>query len=245
MVVWVEMLSKIAYINNGFFLDKFEVVALGEPTAQPTNTPLPATIAPPPTSTPAPTQAPAAVPTQPPAPAPVTTRYVVQRGDTLSAIARRYGLTTAALAAANGITNVNFIYSGQVLTIPAGSGPAPQPTVPPSVPPTQAPPPATGGRTYVVQRGDSLGAIARQHGVSVSALAAANNIRNANLIFVGQVLTIPGSSGGQSGRTYLVQRGDTLAAIAARFGTTVAALQAANNLSNINFIYSGQVLRIP
>jgi LysM repeat protein len=80
--------------------------------------------------------------------------------------------------------------------------------------------------------------------VSVNDLASANRIANINQIYVGQVLVMPGAPAPAS-QLYTVVPGDTLAKIAARFGTTVAALQTANNLRNINLIYTGQVLRIP
>ena len=66
-------------------------------------------------------------------PEPASTVYVVQRGDTLSRIAARYGVSVGALAAANGIRNVNLVYTGQRLSIPgASSGSAPG-TKPPAV----------------------------------------------------------------------------------------------------------------
>ena len=170
----------------------------------------------------------------------------MKRGDTLGAIAHRYGVTLAALASANGIKNYNFIYSGQVLRIPVAGGgqPPPAPTAAPQNPPPTAPPPsAQPSGTYVVQWGDTLGGIAYRFGVTIAALTSANGISNYNQIFVGQVLHIAG--GASTAQTYTVQRGDTLAKIAARFGVSVAALQAANNLSNINLIFVGQVLKIP
>lgn len=120
--------------------------------------------------------------------------------------------------------------------------------------------------TYVVQPGDTLYRIAIRFGTSVTALQAANNIANVNLIYVGQVLTIPGSGGAPpaatavpptsptlpppispptTGTTYVVQPGDTLYRIAVRFGVTVQAIAAANNIANTNLIYAGQVLIIP
>jgi LysM repeat protein len=119
---------------------------------------------------------------------------------------------------------------------------------------------AQGSTTYTVQAGDNLYRIALRFGVSVAAIQQANNIDNPNLIFVGQVLQIPGGTGPaptqapggptpgpQPGgsTTYTVQPGDTLARIAARFGTTVAAIAQANNIVNVNLIYVGQVLQIP
>jgi LysM repeat protein len=116
------------------------------------------------------------------------TSYVVRPGDTLFKIARQYNTTVQVLATVNRIVNPNLIYVGQVLTIPSDG------TTPPS-PPPPGPPPSPGA-TYVVQRGDTLFRIAVRYGVTVQALAQANNIGNINVIYVGQVLTIPGGTGG-------------------------------------------------
>lgn len=109
---------------------------------------------------------------------------------------------------------------------------------------------------YTVVPGDTLYRISLRFGVSVTAIAQANNIQNINLIYIGQVLRIPGASGGTpipqpdpnpggTPSTYTVVRGDTLGRIAARFGTTVAAIASANGITNINLIFVGQVLNIP
>jgi cell wall-associated NlpC family hydrolase len=120
--------------------------------------------------------------------------------------------------------------------------------------------------TYRVVAGDTLSAIAARFGTTVANLAAINHLSNPNLIFAGQVLTISGSAGGggpgnagragnggstattsapaASGTTYRVVAGDTLSAIAARFGTTVANLAAINHLANPNLIFAGEVLTI-
>ena len=105
----------------------------------------------------------------------------------------------------------------------------------------------SGGTSYRVVAGDTLGGIAARFGTSVSALASANSIANPNLIFAGQVITVPGGGDVQdaaSGSSYTVVPGDTLSGIAARFGTTVSALASANNIADPNFIYPGQVLRV-
>ena len=119
--------------------------------------------------------------------------------------------------------------------------------------------PAAEGQTiHVVQRGENLYRISLRYNVSIAAIQAANNIPNPNLIFAGQQLIIP--SGAQPPTpptpptptpspdvpsTYTVVRGDTLAAIARRFGTTFQALAAANGIANPNLIFAGQVLNIP
>ena len=118
----------------------------------------------------------------------------------------------------------------------------------------------TAAATYRVQPGDTLTAIAARFGTSLASLVSANNIPNPNLIYVGQELVIPDATGGGTGGTggggtgdtgggtagsYTVQAGDTLSRIAARFGTSVSAIAAANGISNPNYIYVGQVLIIP
>ncbi|WP_322796877.1 LysM peptidoglycan-binding domain-containing protein [Tepidiforma sp.] len=116
---------------------------------------------------------------------PVTARaltHEVQPGETLSAIALRYGVPLEALAAANGIANPDLIFAGQLLTI-AGSSP--------SVPPPGAAVGPPAGRLYLVQPGETLSDIALRHGVTVKALAAANGLHNPDRIFAGQLLTIP------------------------------------------------------
>jgi LysM repeat protein len=163
--------------------------------------------------------------------------YVVHPGDTLSGIAARFGVSTSALAQLNGISNPNFILPGEVIRV-GGSAP------------TAAAPGSTG--TYRVRAGDNLGAIADRFGTTVAALAAENHLANPNLIYVGQVLRVPAGAGPTasapavttSARTYTVRSGDTLFAIAQRFGTTVAALVAANHLANPNVIHVGQVLSL-
>lgn len=95
--------------------------------------------------------------------------------------------------------------------------------------------------TYVVRAGDSLSAIAARFGTSVSALQSANNIRNANLIFPGQVLKVSGQATIMS--VYTVRVGDNLSTIASRLGTTVSHLQSMNGIRNVNLVYPGQNLR--
>ncbi len=119
-------------------------------------------------------------------PAQGDTIYIVRSGDTLYSIARKFGVTVAAIARANNITNTSLIYVGQRLVIPSPAG----------GPTSSGSTGATGGagpcsRSYVVQRGETLRRIASKCGTTVSAIVAANGLGNPNLIYVGQVLTIP------------------------------------------------------
>lgn len=154
--------------------------------------------------------------------------HVVQPGEALSTIATRYGITTDALARANGIVNPNWIYAGQRLTIPG----------PGSVGTTAS------GTHHTVRRGENLYTIAAHYGVSADALARANGIVNPNLIYAGQRLRIA-EGGSAAARTHVVQRGETLSSIALRHGVTISALAQANGLRNTHLIYVGQRLSIP
>jgi LysM repeat protein len=112
----------------------------------------------------------------------------VQWGDTLSGIAAYCGTTMDAIRAANPGLGW-WVYAGQVLYIPSGYGyyPTNYPTYPVNYTPT--------GGNYTIRWGDTLGNIAAANGISLYALLAANpQIWNANLIFPGQVITIPGIS---------------------------------------------------
>lgn len=108
--------------------------------------------------------------------------------------------------------------------------------------------------TYVVRPGDTLSGIAGRHGLTVGQLAQANGITDPNLVFVGQKLSVSGGSSGggsvqaaaaPSGRSHTVAPGETLSAIAARYGTSVSAVVQANGISNPNRVVIGSKLAIP
>ncbi len=114
--------------------------------------------------------------------------YVVRSGDTLSGIARRNGVSLSSLLAANGLSGSNpIIRPGQVLRLPAAVAAAP-------AAPAATPQAASAGR-YTMRPGDTLSAVARQHGVSLQALLQANELTAASARFVqpGAVITIPTS----------------------------------------------------
>src|SRR5699024_7678934 len=121
--------------------------------------------------------------------------YRVQRGDTLSAIARAYGTSTAKLRRANGLSGSRILI-GQRLAIPRPGAPVEQPT-----------------RPYEVQPGDTLWQIAHRSGISVAALRRSNTL-SGDMLRPGQTLDLPA---GAAPTTHRVAPGDTLWAIASRY----------------------------
>jgi LysM repeat protein len=159
--------------------------------------------------------------------------YVVRDGDTLSGIAGRMGVGLSDLLRANHLEVTDLILPGQRLTVPGGTSSG------------------GGSSTYTVQAGDALYTIARDNGVSLGALLAANNLSIQSVIVPSQRLSIPAGGGGGGGSpapsagSYTVQAGDYLSAIASRNGVTLAALLHANNLTVDSLILPGQRLTIP
>jgi LysM repeat protein len=111
------------------------------------------------------------------------TSYTVRQGDFLSSIAQRYGTTPDAIMAANAISNPNFIFTGQILTIPRTSTNVVKPYVAKSRP-------VYNGRVYYVQPGDNLFGIAARYRTNAWSIARANGILDLNRIYVGQPLVI-------------------------------------------------------
>ena len=105
--------------------------------------------------------------------------------------------------------------------------------------------PIGGGNTYTVKSGDSLWSIANRYNTTVNELKSLNSLSNNNLS-VGQILLVPGSTGGTGtgGNTYTVKSGDSLWTIANKYNTTVNELKSLNNLSSNNLTV-GQVLKLP
>lgn len=111
--------------------------------------------------------------------------YTVRRGDTLSSIARRYGVTVANLKQANGLSGDN-ITPGQLLSIPGSIRTGAEPLAAKSSS-------LTPGGSYTVRPGDTFSTIARRHGMGIDTLLKANKRTrsNANSLKVGEVILIP------------------------------------------------------
>lgn len=166
-------------------------------------------------------------------------RYRVRSGDTLGAIARRYGTSVGALQRANRLRG-HLIRVGQKLLIPPSSRAGSTPIANASTP-TGSASRSSNPATHTVKRGENLSRIAAKYGTTVKTLRRMNGLRSANQLRVGQRLKLP-RGGGQD--SHLVQRGETLAKIAGRYGTSVEALRRANRLKG-DVIHPGQVLVLP
>ncbi|MFT6818732.1 MAG: membrane-bound lytic murein transglycosylase D [Myxococcota bacterium] len=152
--------------------------------------------------------------------------HTVRRGDTLSEIATRYGVSQGNLKSWNSLRS-DTVYLGQVLKV-SGSGSSTA---------------SSGGstRTHVVARGENLSTIAARYGVSLANVKSWNNISNASHITVGQRLSIRGS--GPVWNTVTVRNGDSLGRIATREGVSVSQLREWNDISG-SVIHPGQRLRV-
>ncbi len=184
---------------------------------------------------------------------------VVRPGDTLTSISRRHDVSIATLVDLNHLTNPNRIYAGQRLSI-AGSPATARPAA-------TAPGKPTAAGTHTVKSGEHLTGIARRYGVTVAEIVRANSIANPSRIYAGQRLVIPGSAPATAtpkpkpapkpaapaprapkpaaARVHQVAAGQNLTGIARRYGVTVAAIAAANGITDPSRIFAGQRLTIP
>jgi len=161
--------------------------------------------------------------------------YTVMRGDSLFSIANMFGISVDDLVEANDwIPDPNVIYPGEQVCIPEELPPMPDE--------------CQGGLLYGVRSGESFFSIGQKFGVSVSALVNANPGVDPNDLQIGQIICVPGVANEvcPDGMLYMVQRGDSMFSIAARFGIDLDALVDANDwIPNPAVIYPGEQLCIP
>ncbi|MGJ3192830.1 LysM peptidoglycan-binding domain-containing protein [Paenarthrobacter sp. FR1] len=183
--------------------------------------------------------------------------YTIVRGDTISAIARRFNLDTSAVLQLNKLTATTLIYPGQTIKLTGTATPAPaQPSAP------AAPAAPSNATVYTVVSGDTLGAIAAKHGVPLSSVFSWNGLNGSSIIYPGQKIKVSGGSAPSAPATstpapapapaplastgsYSIKAGDTLSSIASRHGVSLAALMSANKVTATTVIYPGQKLTIP
>ncbi len=180
-------------------------------------------------------------------------RHKISRGETVSSIASKYGVSQYAIFEANNLNRHSRIYAGKYLIVPVplnghygSSG---------SVKYREA----TSENTYVVQKGDNLWDISRSFTTTPEVLRRLNYLGNSSRIYVGQVLKLPGGSAPKSSakkrdydresasdtQLYAVKKGDTVWDIARTYGTTTATIRRLNGLSRSSRIYVGQQLLVP
>jgi len=180
-------------------------------------------------------------------------RYVVQQGDTIAAIARRFNTTPNVIRELNDIPS-GVLHIGTELRVPSEVV-----TLPPKVARAAAlvdSRAASRPNVHVVRRGDSLWRIARAHGLDVNTLASINGMRPTDVLRTGQKLRLTSAGGGStrtaSGSTdgddrsvtYTVRRGDTLTRIAKLLQVTVAQLARWNGIDVNDPIMPGQKLTV-
>ncbi len=159
--------------------------------------------------------------------------HILQARESLSTLARRYGVSVQALALLNGFSSA-AIPVGQVVRLPEGA--------------ERGVPSALLESAIVVQTGQTLQSLSAQYGVSLTTLAQVNGLRVDSPIYRGQLLHLRPSGEGTSQRFrggYVINRGDTLTRIAARFAVTLDALLERNDLYRDQLIYPGQIVLIP
>ncbi len=122
--------------------------------------------------------------------------HIVKPGDTFTKIARDYGISQDALARANTTVYPDRLLIGERLFVPGGSGSSSSHSS--SFTDIGSFSTSSKSSTHTVRKGEHLGSIAKKYGVSTSALARANRLKNANIIEIGDRLIIPGRSSSRS-----------------------------------------------
>ncbi len=162
--------------------------------------------------------------------------YTVKAGDTVSAIARKFQLSTNQLLQLNGLDSKSLIVPGQKLKLVANA------VVPSAVEK------ATAATIHVVKRGETIAAIAKQHSISISTILSINNLSAKAIIFPGQRLkigsVIPKSSPKVVPNEHTVQPGETLASIANLYGIQLQLIISANGFTESSLVYAGQKLQL-
>ncbi|USZ14801.1 LysM peptidoglycan-binding domain-containing protein [Moraxella sp. FZFQ2102] len=196
--------------------------------------------------------------------------YTVRAGDSLTSVAAANGLTVGQLASFNNLPVDSGILIGQKLWLVAGKvKPQAVPTKPAAAPSTTASNASSNNNpaTHKVVAGEGLTVIARKYNVSLQALAAENGLSVTDNVLIGQVLKLPNGAAApvQPAKTtpaptpkaasnntstaatdsYTVKAGESLTALASRFGVSIQELASANNLATNANLLVGQRLRVP
>jgi LysM repeat protein len=155
--------------------------------------------------------------------------YRVRPGDSLSAIAVAHGTSVGELARLNGLSPGSVLLAGSTLRLPG---------------------PATTLQTYRVRSGDTLTGVAQSVGWSVAALARANGLSVTHQLLIGESLRVPVRAApaalqASSGQSYTVLAGDSLSAIALRYGVSLGELADLNHMGMDDVLLVGRTLALP
>lgn len=158
--------------------------------------------------------------------------YIVEKGDNLYSIARKYNTTVDELKNLNNL-GTNNLSVGQVLKVSTDNSEASNPNED-----------LIDTSVYTVVKGDSLYSIAKKYNTTVDELKNLNNL-SSNLLSIGQILRVPDVLVNEpTSINYRVVSGDSLYSIARKYNTTVDELKSLNNLGS-NLLSIGQILKIP
>jgi len=168
--------------------------------------------------------------------------HKINRGESVSSIAKKYGVSPFSIIQLNNLSNKYRIYAGDYLKVPNFAAQ------------TQAGMQKTyeyatnskGQIVYTVRKGDNLSEIATHFKTTSYEIAQTNKLRNQNQIFKGQKLIIPAKGGTSTAAivTYTVRRGDTLWDIARKYDTTPQRIAQANGISRTDYLRPGQKLKV-
>lgn len=159
-----------------------------------------------------------------------TTAYRVRPGDSLSAIAYAHGTSVGALARLNGLSPDSVLLAGSTLRLPG---------------------PTVALQSYRVHTGDTLTGIAQSVGWSVAALARANGLPATHRLLIGESLRVPVRAAPGAApqtattQTYTVRAGDSLSAIAIRYGVSLGELADLNRIGIADVLLVGRKLALP
>ena len=150
--------------------------------------------------------------------------YIVQSGDSLSSLARRFNTTVEVLQEANNIIHPGLLDAGQRLLVPADA--------------------SAYVELYEVQPGDTLFSISKRFNTSIGLLQGLNDIADRQSIFVGQTLAVP-SANQDKLQNHVVGADESLFSIARRYNTTVSVLRSLNGISEGVDLEAGRSILVP
>lgn len=189
--------------------------------------------------------------------------HIVNKGETLWLIARKYNLSVELILATNDIANSELISIGQEMKIPSHKNAVAETKIVnqavidkknDNINNNISQPENAEPIVYTVKAGDNLWNISRKYGVSVEVIVSVNNLKEKNLLSLGQKLEIPAIGGGVSNSnqkqeptiiTYTVVKGDNLWSISQRYDVKMSTIITTNNLKEISRLSIGQKLKLP